>query len=288
MRRLVLVPLLAALVAPLPAAALTQVASVAAVRGTVEVQRGGRGDWQPLFAGNPVFLGEPLRSSAASGATLVFEDDCIVVLGEDTSLTIDLYGRRGKAPPRALLKLDGGALEAIVSGYGGEAARFEVETTSAVVRVQSTQFVVRYDPRTKHTDVGGIDGTVAVQGRTGLIGPGVAVGPREITRVELGKFPSPAREASAAERSALMAGLGLPGAGAGGLAADNALLEGRLVAASERPAVAATGVQDDPYLKPATPDEPLIWRLSPDMRANTQSLPVYEAVPPNQVPDPPR
>lgn len=277
--------LLAALLcAPLSARALTQVASVASVRGTVEVQRGGRGDWQPLFAGNPVFAGEPLRSGDDAGAALVFTDDCIVVLGADTTLTVDMYGSRGKGPKRALLKLESGAMQAIVSGYGSETARFEVETASAVVRVQGTQFVVRYDPRTKRTEVGGIDGVVAVQGRTGLIGPGVAVGANEVSQVEVGKFPSPVRAVTAEERTQLMAGLVMPGSGNHGLDTDNPVLEGLVVAESERPQLAAAGAKGGPYLKPATPDEPLIWRLSPDVRANTQSLPVYEAYPPNVVP----
>lgn len=280
---LLLLSLIAPLCAP-PAHALTQVASVASVTGTVEVQRGGRGEWQPLFAGNPVYLGEPLRSGPGASAALVFTDDCIVVLGADTSLGVDLYGRRGKGPSRALLKLAGGAIQAIVSGYSAEGARFEVETSSAVVRVQSTQFVVRFDARSKRTEVAGIDGVVAVQGRTGLIGPGVAVGANEVSTVEIGKFPSPVRVASAEERRQLMAGLVVPGSGNHGLDANNPLLEGLVVADSERPQLAAGGAQSGPYLKPSTPDEPLIWRLSPDVRANTQSLPVYEKYPPNVVP----
>ena len=285
LRPLVRLALLAAMIgAPWPAQALTQVASVAGVRGTVEVQRGGRGEWQPLFAGNPVFIGEPLRSSADSSAALVFTDDCVVVLGPDTAMTVDLYGSRGKGPKRALLKLEGGAIQAIVSGYGSDASRFEVETSSAIVRVQSTQFVVRYDPRSRATDVAGLDGVVAVQGRTGLIGPGVAVGANEVSRVEVGKFPSPVRIATAEERAELTAGLAVPGGGNDGLDTDNPVLAGLEVAESERPQLAAAAAQGGPYLKPATPDEPLIWRLSPDMRANTQSLPVYEAYPPNVVP----
>jgi len=83
-----------------------------------------------------------------------------------------------------------------------------------------------------------------------------------------------------------MAGLGLFGTGGrDGLANDNALLDGRAVAESDRPQItAAAAAAGNTYLNPPVPDEPLIWRLSPDVRANTQSLPVYEAVPPNQVP----
>lgn len=277
----VLLPLLAA-VAATAAQAQGPIASIAAVRGEVEVRRGAKGESQPAFAGTPLLDGAQVRSGAGAGATLVFSDDCVVVLGPATTLTIDRYG--GKAPRRALLRLEGGALEGIVSGYGRDNARFEIETASAVVRVQGTRFVVRYDPATRATDVGGIEGTVAVLGRTGLIGPGVAVGPGQTSRVEVGKFPSPVRDMSDAERAQMMAGLGLFGTGGNdGLASNNPLLDGTAVAESDRPQVAAAAAER-PYLKPPTPDEPLMWRLSPDVRANTQSLPVYEAYPPNVVP----
>jgi hypothetical protein len=260
-----------------------QVATVAAVRGEVDVQRG-KGGSQPVFVGNPVFAGDRFRADAAGGATLVFSDDCVVILGPGAALTVDRYG--GRAPRRALLRLDAGSLQAIVSGYSAEGARFEVETNSAVLRVQSTQFVVRYDAASKATDVAGIEGTVAVQGRTTVFGPGVAVGPGQFTRVEIGKFPSPAREMSDGERAQMLAGLTLFGTGGrDGLDTNNPLLEGSVVAESDRPQLtAAAGATGEQYLKPPVPDEPLMWRLSPDVRANTQSLPVYEAYPPNVVP----
>lgn len=278
----VLLPLLAAIAAT-AAQAQSQIASIAAVRGEVEVRRSAKGESQPAFAGTPLLDGAQVRSAAGGGATLVFSDDCVAVLGPATTLTIVRYG--GKAPRRALLRLEGGALEGIVSGYGRDNARFEVETASAVVRVQGTRFVVRSDSGSKATDVAGIEGTVAVQGRTGLIGPGVEVGAGQTTRVEIGKFPSPVREMSEAERTQMIAGLGLFGTGGSdGLATNNPLLEGTQVAESDRPQQVAAGAAASPYLKPPTPDEPLIWRLSPDVRANTQSLPVYEAYPPNVVP----
>lgn len=277
--------LLAALSLALASGALAaepQVGSVAAVRGDLDVQRG-KGESQPAFTGNPVFSGDRLTTAAGGGATVVFSDDCVVILGPGTALTVDRYG--GRAPRRALLRLESGAIEAIVSGYGGEGARFEVETASAVVRVQGTRFIVRYDTAEKATDVAGLEGTVGVQGRTTVIGPGVDVGPAQMTRVEIGKFPSPAHEMTDVERGKMVAGLGLFGLGArDGLASDNPLLDGSVVAESDRPQLTAAAAANGTYLKPPVPDEPLMWRLSPDVRANTQPLPVYEAYPPNVVP----
>lgn len=284
LRTILLAPLAALLLGAAAPSRTTPVATVATVRGAVEAQRGERGERQPLLAGTPLFAGARLRSDAAGGATLVFDDDCVMVLGPETTLTILEYGGR---PRRALFSLDGGAVEAIVSGYGGDGARWELETASAVVRVQGTRFVVRFDAASKTTEVAGIEGDVAVQGRIGLIGPAVTVGPGQTTRVGSGKFPSPVRASTAEERAQMSAGLTLLGGiSGGGLGTDNALLQGRVVADTDRPPTAATAAA--PPLKPVVPDDPLLYRLSPDMRANTQPLPVYEAVPPDEVPQPPR
>jgi len=266
------------------ARAQTAVATFASVGGSVEVQRGARGEWQTALIGNPVFLGESVRTTSDGAATLVFTDDSVINLGPATTLTVERYPGAAKGQRNALLKLPQGAIEAIVSGYNDEGARFEVETPSAVARVQGTRFVVRYDPVSKVTDVAGLEGVVSVQGRTGLIGPGVAVGPDETSRVENGKFPSQVKPLDAALRRQMLAGLGSIGTGErDGLDTDNPLLDGRAVPAEDRPQVAAARAEGS-YLRPAVPGDPLIYRLAPDIRANTQSLPVYLAVPPNEVP----
>jgi len=257
------------------------VATVASAGGTVEIQRGR--EWLPALIGNPVFDGETVRSGADSTATLVFADDAVLRLAPATTLRVDEYAARTR---RALLTLDGGAVEAIVSGFGSAGGRFEIATPSAIARVQGTQFVVRHDAASRATEVGGLEGVVAVQGRTGLIGPAVTVGANQMSRVEAGKFPSPIKNMDAAQRGAMLAGLEAFGTGErDGLDVDNALLEGSTVAASDRPQASAAAAGS--YVKPGIPGEPLIDRLSPDVRANTQSLPVYEAVPPNEVPPQP-
>lgn len=283
-RPLLLLAALASLAAlSTSAAAQAPVGTVVALGGDLEVQRGARGEWQPGFSGMPLLAGERVRTADA-GAKLLFSDDSVVDLAPDTVLGIERFGGRG--PRRVLLRLETGALRAIVSGYRADGARFEVETPSAIVRVQSTEFAVRFDAASKATEVLGIDGTVAVQGRTGLIGPAVAVGPNETSRVVTGKLPTEVAVAEAAARTRILAGIGLLGTGGrDGLDTNNPLLEGTVVAEADRPRVAAAAQPaDGTYLKPSIPDEPLIYRLSPDIRANTQSIPVYEAVPPNEVP----
>jgi len=281
----IIAALLTAALAP-RAWADTQVATVVGAGGTVEVQRNGSGDWQSALVGTPVFGLDGVRTGPSSSAKLLFVDDAVLDLGTSTEISVEHYGAvpKSKGARRTLLKLVGGTIGAIVSGYGDENSRFEIETPTAVARVQSTQFVVRYDSAEKATDVLGIDGVVAVQGRTGLIGPGVAVGPNEVTRVQQGGFPSPIHPVEPDQRAALVEGLHTVGTGSReGLDVDNPIVEGRLVGPDDRPTMAAAHGAGT-YLRPGAPGETLIDSLSPDIRANTQPLPVYRAVPPNLAP----
>lgn len=284
-------PLTAVLFAALTAGsaqAQTQVATFASATGDVQVQRGARGEWQPALVGNPVFGGDSVRTGEGAGsAKLVFVDDGVVDLAGGTEFAIERYAG-AKGPRVSLLRLAQGAIEALVAGYGEAGTRYEVETPTAVVRVQGTVFVVRYDPTAKVTDVLGVDGTVAVASRTALIGPGAVLGPNQTTRVQSGKFPSPVETVDAAAAATLLAGLRTVGSGQrDSLAVDNPQMEGRIVSAEDRPSLTAVSAQAG-YLRPGAPGETLINSLSPDIRANTQSLPVYRAVPPNESPSPPR
>jgi opacity protein-like surface antigen len=286
--RAALVALLAATAAA-AAQAQTQIASLASVAGPVEVQRGGQGDWLAAAIGSPVFVADSVRTGPNAFARLLFADDVVVDLGATTSLTIESYAG-AKGPRRSLLQLAQGSIEAFVSGYGSEAARWAVETPTAVVRVTSTDFIIRYDATAKATDVVGVEGTVAVQGSTGIIGPGVAVGPSEMTHVPLDGFPSPVKQLDPAQVTTYAQGLRRIGTGTReGLDAGNAIAEGRVVAPTDRPTVgvAAAEPDDGVYLRPGVPGQTLIDSLSPDIRANTQPLPVYRAVPPDASPNPP-
>ncbi len=288
-RALVRIALLALTVVAPAAYGQTPVARFASVAGPVEVQRAGKGEWLAAAVGNPAFTGDAVRTGANAFAKLLFVDDVVVDLGPSTELAIERYAS-GKGARRSLLRLAQGALEVLVHGYSEEGARFEVETPTAVVRVQSTDFLVRYQPAEQTTDVVGVAGTVAVQGTTGIIGPGVAVGPNEMTHVPRDGFPSPVKTLDAAQASVFAQGLRLVGTGAReGLDTDNPIADGRVVDANDRPvSVADAPAGAAPYLRPGVPGETLLYSLSPDIRANNQPLPEYRAVPPNQVPNPPR
>lgn len=270
-----------------PARGQLPVASVASIVGSVEVQRGGKGDWAAAAIGSQLYDADTVRTGSGGFVKLVFVDEVVVDLGSATELTVERSA--AKRPRRSLLRLTQGALEVWIGGASGDGARYEVETPTAVVRPQSTGFIVRYDPAEKATDVVGLDGTVTVQGTTGIIGPGVSIGPNETTRVPLDGFPSPARALDAAQVASYAQGLRRVGTGSrDGLDNDNAIVEGRVVSPNDHPTVAAAApAAPGGYLQPGVPGQTLIDSLSPDIRANTQPLPEYRLVPPNESPNPP-
>lgn len=271
--------------------AQTSVATVMAMVGTVEVQRGPSGTSQAAAIGAQIFTGDVVRSGANGVAKLLFTDDSVLNVGPSTEVTLKGHGS-GKAARLASLRLAQGSIEAVVSARGGESARYEVDTPTAIARVQGTDFIVRYDAAVEATEVAALEGSVAVQGTTGIIGPAVVVATGEQTRVPRDGFPSPAKAMDAAELRGFTQPLVLIGTGTReGLDTDNPVLDGRVVDASDRPAAAAAvseaAAEQDEYLHPGVPGQTLIQSLSPDIRANSQPLPEYRAVPPNQVPVPP-
>lgn len=280
---------LVAVVAAGAAHAQTLVASFAGAAGTVEVHHGAKGEWEAVAVGSPLFASDGVRTGAAAAAKLVFVDNAVLNLGPSTEVTVEHYGS-GKGPRRSLLHLTQGKIEVLVTGYGGENARYEVESPTAVARVQGADFIVRYDAAAQATDVVGLEGSVAVQGLTGIIGPGVTVGRNEMTRVPRDGFPSPAKAVDADEARDFAQGLQLIGTGTrDSLDTDNPILDGRIVGPADRPVANAQAAPEakEPYLRPGVPGQTLIQTLSPDIRANTQPLPAYRAVPPNDVPVPP-
>ena len=141
-------------------------------------------------------MADAVRTGAGAFAKLLFADGAVVDLGPSTAAGDRALRRQpGSRSDRCCVSTQG-KLEALVSGYGSEEARYEVETPTAVARAQSTDFIVDYDAAQTATDVVGVEGTVAVRGTTGIIGPGVAVGHNEMTHVPRDGFPSPVKRST--------------------------------------------------------------------------------------------
>ncbi len=272
-------------------AAATEIGSFVGIRGTVEVRRASAGDWKVVTVGAPVYVSDEIRTGPKGRAKLFFRDAAVVDLGRSSALSVKRFDQSSNDN---VLSLSAGRLRAFLSEAGRAAeATFEVDTPTAVVRAESTVFVVEYSAEEKSTRIYGIEGVVDVQGSIGLIGPSLKVGAQQQTVVQDGKFPEPAQPTDADAIAAMTAELEIIGTGRGdGFAATHPILKGAVTRSDEKPeavrvgstASAAMPSDSVSYLRAQVPGETLVERLSPAVRANSQPIPEYEFARPDRVP----
>lgn len=188
--RLVVCSVMAVVVA---APALAEVGTVAAARGTAEIGR--NGTWTPATAGNPIEQGDRLRTGAPGQLRVVFQDDSVLTLNDDTELVVDesvFAPEQGKA--RSLTELLHGAVNAVVSEYYEQpGSEYTIKTATATAGVRGTEFIVSYYPEAEVAEVIGISGTVAVRSTLSDIDETVYVTSEQISQVAKGLQPSPAQ-----------------------------------------------------------------------------------------------
>lgn len=166
------------------------VGTVAAVRGTASV---GRGDVRTAAAvGMPVQLGDQLSTGADGQLRVLFRDDSVVDLSENSSLVVDqqVFDPAG-GTFTSLLKLVGGKARSLVSEYyRNPGAAYQIETPTAVAGVRGTSFLVAYDPDADATEVIGIHGQIEVRSLAARAAETVYVTEQETTTVSRGQAPT--------------------------------------------------------------------------------------------------
>jgi ferric-dicitrate binding protein FerR (iron transport regulator) len=191
LQRLTVPMLLAATLAGVANAAHAQeVGSVATMEGAPE---GGRdGAWSTLAIGNPIHVGDGVRTGADSRARIVLLDGSVLNLGKQAQITIAeaTTDESGRAV-RAVIQLHAGALEAAVGpDYTRPGAAFDVKTQTALATVSGTEFVASYDPVAEVSTVTGVAGQVQVYSLASPLSRGVLVARQEATTVAKGELPS--------------------------------------------------------------------------------------------------
>ena len=217
------------------------VGTVAVVEGDAEIGR--EGLWTVGSAGTAVAIGDQLRTGRPGRMRIVFRDDSVLSLGEDSTLVVDeQVFDPGAAGAHSLFHLVAGTIKAVVSPYYSTAgSTYEVKTETAVAGVRGTEFVIDYDPETGKTEVVGIRGVVTVHGTADPTAPGLLVTASEATAVGAGELPSEARPVDAETIRRLQHEMDFFGSSQGlSLTEGSAVIAG---AAVPRPARApATGV----------------------------------------------
>jgi len=188
---------------------------VVSLEGTVEIGRATvftRAD-----VGSAVQAGDTIRTGSPGRARILFVDDSVLNLGDNTTLVIDeTVFDASKGAASTLMHLLGGKVRALVSDYySGNRASYQIETTTAVSGVRGTEFIMAYDSDREFTEVVGIGGLVAVHGTIDRKNHGVLIHANEITEIAKGKYPTAPRQITTDDERyrELMEGLDLPGSG---------------------------------------------------------------------------
>ena len=263
--------------------AQSEAGTVAAVVGTLQIQRAAT--WQNGTVGAPIFVGDRLRTGTSDAAKIVFRDDSVLDVAPNSELTVDKQVFDDDARHFAtLLRMVKGKVRAWVSEYYRQPhARYEVETPTGIAGVRGTEFIVVYDPNREVTDVVGLGGNVDVAGKLAVLGSGVQVGPRLLSRVEKGRFPTPPQPVSDTQVQQYLSGLEIVGTGRpDGLNVHHWAASGRLLAPEDVTTAGATTVAAGVH--PGAPADFLADRRSADIATNTQPLLDFRNTPPGRVP----
>ena len=122
------------------------VGEVTKVQGAPEVLRTGSNDWTPVGAGDQVSIGDQLRTRAETRMEVKLQDESLLILGENTLITIDEQTLSSSGKNTSVFSLLLGKLRAVVADrYKDPGSRFEVRTATAVAGVRGTEFIAEAD-----------------------------------------------------------------------------------------------------------------------------------------------
>jgi hypothetical protein len=179
-------------------AAAEPVGSVTALDGEAFVQHAGAATATPLAAGDPVSIGDQLRTAAGARMKLLFRDDSVLTLASSSTLVVT-EAVAGVAAPVSRFGLLVGTVRAVVGErYGEPGARFDTDTPTAVAGVHGTSFVARYDAGADESVFVGLIHVTCVRAIADTTrAHEVCLQPGQTTRVARNALPTPAAPASA-------------------------------------------------------------------------------------------
>jgi hypothetical protein len=171
---------------------------VTALDGRAEVQHAGAATATALAAGDPVSVGDQLRTAAGARLKLLFRDESVLTLASSSTLVVT-EAVAGVAAPVSRFGLLVGTVRAVVGErYGEPGARFDTDTPTAVAGVHGTGFVARYDAKADESVFVGLFHVTCVRATIDTKrAHEVCLQPGQMTRVPRNALPTPAAPAPA-------------------------------------------------------------------------------------------
>src|SRR5262245_36701897 len=126
------------------AASAKQIATLHLIGGTVDVQKGGSGAFQPIAEGASVHEGDTVRTGPTGRAPAVYFDGSLTRLDYDTTFTLVTLETLNNASDSKVIEgeQDDGSSYNVVAELTDGASRFEVQTPTAAASVQGTAYAL--------------------------------------------------------------------------------------------------------------------------------------------------
>ena len=123
------------------------------IEGSVDILRLGAIAAVPVQTGDPVGMGDAVRTKRNGKAEIQFRDESVIQLAPETRITIDQYSfRSDNTREKGFLSLLRGKIRAVVSkirasivSVSGTDSNFNIKTPTAVAGVKGTDFLVYYN-----------------------------------------------------------------------------------------------------------------------------------------------
>ncbi len=175
------------------AAAPAPVGKIAAVAGTVQLERGGKRYRLPQ--GASVYNGDVLTTGKASVAKLLLNDESVISIGAATRFQVNGFAT-STSSRRGAFRMWYGKMKAAVSKFVAGPTDFKFQTPTAVAGVRGTTLVLEHDRNTNQSTLTVIEGTVVFAPANTREQSSVVVSTRQQSRQGNGGNPSQPRAVS--------------------------------------------------------------------------------------------
>ncbi|HET7058765.1 MAG TPA: FecR family protein, partial [Nitrospiraceae bacterium] len=135
-------------IAPSPAhsAATDSIGFITTLEGKAYVAREGQAKPLLLHGQDEVLIHDVIETQSHSRLKILFHDDSLLTLAENSRMTIRSYASGGRTPSRLVVQLDRGAMRNAIGGHQSSAeSKFEVQTPFATIAAREAYFTVWID-----------------------------------------------------------------------------------------------------------------------------------------------
>lgn len=148
---------------------------VTAVSGEVTVTD--QDGTESLAEGDPIYMGDLIRTGDGSGVKIVFDDESLISLGDNTEIEINEFVYT-PSERKSVTNITKGKVRALISNIKDRDSEVEFKTSNAVAGIKGTTLYIDADSELFGVREGQVDVTGVRPGS-----PTVSLGPNEYTRV---------------------------------------------------------------------------------------------------------